>query len=141
MYSKLAYVDLSQYQSDTKVVEVKGAVYAPGTYEVAYHATIAEIIEKAGGCQKEADLSSINQSLDVEHHGVVVIPTIAVEKKISINTASVEELDELPGVGPSIAQRIVDYRTQSPFHSLDQIKEVKGIGDAMFEKIKDLISL
>ncbi len=62
--------------------------------------------------------------------------------KISINKASVEDLDTLPGIGAVIAGRIVEYRTQNGgFKSLDELKEVSGIGDAKYEKVKDLISL
>lgn len=61
---------------------------------------------------------------------------------ININTASAEELDTLPGIGPSIAQRIVEYRTQNgPFATIDEIINVSGIGPATFEKIKDLITV
>ena len=58
-----------------------------------------------------------------------------------LNSATLEQLDSLPGIGPSIAQRIIDYRNNIPFVELEQIKEVKGIGDKLYEKIKDLITL
>lgn len=62
--------------------------------------------------------------------------------KININTATVSQLDSLPGIGPVYAQRIVDYRTASgPFTSLEQIQNVKGIGPKTFEKFKDLITI
>ena len=63
-------------------------------------------------------------------------------KKVNINTASTEELDTLPGIGPSIASKIVEYREQNgKFNSIEEIKEVSGIGDAKYENIKDLISI
>lgn len=62
-------------------------------------------------------------------------------QKISLNSATLEQLDSLPGIGPSIAQRIIDYRNNIPFVELEQIKEIKGIGDKLYEKIKDLITL
>ena len=60
---------------------------------------------------------------------------------ISLNTASAEELDALSGVGPAIAQRIIAYRQQKPFETIEEIMEVKGIGEKMFEKIKEEIML
>lgn len=63
-------------------------------------------------------------------------------KKVNINTATQEELDTLPGIGPSIAAKIIDYREQNgKFNSIEEIKEVSGIGDAKYEKIKDSITI
>ena len=61
--------------------------------------------------------------------------------KININTATSEELQELPGIGPVLAQRIIDYRTQDGFNSIEEIKNVKGIGDATFEKLRNFIAI
>jgi competence protein ComEA len=62
--------------------------------------------------------------------------------KININTASAEELDSLPGIGPAFAQRIIEYRdTNGPFKSIEDITLVSGIGDATFAKIRDLITV
>lgn len=71
----------------------------------------------------------------------MVIPEKQEVKLISINSATLEELQTLPGIGPAIAQRIIEYRTNNTFQSLEQIKDVKGIGEAMFNKIKDKICL
>ncbi|CAG0989717.1 partial ComE operon protein 1, partial [Gammaproteobacteria bacterium] len=66
----------------------------------------------------------------------------AITAPININTATLEELDLLPGIGPSIAQAIIDYRTQNgPFKTIEDINAVKGIGDALFAKIKDSITV
>ena len=79
--------------------------------------------------------------MTIENEGVIVVPKKTDKKKISINTASIEELDTLEGIGPAIAQRIIDYRDKKPFMTLEELKEVKGIGDKLFAKIKDNISL
>ena len=89
----------------------------------------------------QADLSSLSLSMTIENEGVIVVPKKTDKKKISINTASIEELDTLEGIGPAIAQRIIDYRDKKPFMTLEELKEVKGIGDKLFAKIKDNISL
>lgn len=72
---------------------------------------------------------------------MVVIPEIKEIKLISLNSTTKEELQTLPGIGPSIAQRIIDYRESSTFQTLEQIKDVKGIGEALFNKIQDKICL
>lgn len=135
------FVDMSQYETTKKTIEIKGEVNRPGVYEVDAHAKVGDIIQMAGGCTSKADLSGINQSLDIGNEGVIIIAQIKEVVLISINSADAETLDQLPGVGPSIAQRIIDYRNQTPFQSLEDIKNVKGIGDAMYEKIKDRICL
>lgn len=124
-----------------KTVEIKGEVDQPGIYEVEWDADIETIIEKAGGIKDEADLSTIPLSSIVANESVIVIPKKSEREKISINSATLEELDTLPGIGPAIAQRIIDYRRHSPFSSLDELKEVNGIGDKIFEKIKNDICL
>ncbi len=70
----------------------------------------------------------------------VAAPAVAAEK-ININTAPVEQLLEIPGIGPALAERIVEYRTAHPFVSIEELMNVKGIGDAKFEKLKDAIEI
>lgn len=139
--TKSSSQDLTQYKSETMEVEIKGEVHSPGVYEVAWHAKVKDVIEAAGGCTQEADMASINQSQDLINHDVIVIPKQKEQSCISLNTASLEELDTLPGIGPKVAQRIIDYRGQTPFQSLEDIKEVKGIGDKLYLKLKDQICL
>ena len=139
--SRYQFVDMSQYESKTKSIEVKGAIQAPGVYEVDAHASVEDILKKAQGCLDNADTSSLNLSLDLPDESVLVITEIKETALISINSASEEELDSLPGVGPAIAKRIVAYRMEKPFQSLEEIKEVKGIGDAMYAKIQNMICL
>nr|WP_300939992.1 helix-hairpin-helix domain-containing protein [uncultured Dubosiella sp.] len=79
----------------------------------------------------------------MEHDELIVIPTRNEQtaRLVSINTATSEELQTLSGIGPAMAQRIIDYRQAQPFQTLEEIKNVKGIGEKMFEKIKEHICL
>lgn len=136
------YMDLSNYQSKTIKVEVKGAVNHPGTYQLPYKANVALLIKKAGNYRKDADKETVNNAKILENEEVVVINTIKKIDKISINAASAEALTTLSGVGPSTAQKIIDYRnTQGPYKQIEDIKKVKGIKEKLFAKIKDFIKL
>jgi competence protein ComEA len=64
---------------------------------------------------------------------------VAAMEKINLNTATIEQQAELPGIGPALAQRIVDYRTEHPFKSVEEVKNVKGIGESKYQKIKGLV--
>lgn len=140
-YGRYQYVDLSKFQSDVKHIEIKGEVVNPGVYEAHLHARISDLLKLAGGVNPEADLSSLNQAKDLGNGAVLVIPEQTIKEKISINTASAEQLEELKGVGPAMSKRIIDYRNAQPFRSREELKNVKGIGDKMYEKIKEQIAL
>jgi len=143
-------------------VYVSGAVAHPDVYELPYDSIVKDAIEAAGGPTGEADLNRVNLARRVHDEEQIYVPQKGEESlpvsppsspslpspssqgggKVNINTATAEELDTLPGVGPSIAQRIIDYRTANgPFRSIEDIKNVKGIGDATFEKLKDKITV
>ncbi len=137
-------------------VYVSGAVNKPDVYTLPADAIVKDAIVAAGGATADADLDRINlaahladqMQVDVPRQGETApsppngsAPDSPTEK-ININTASVEELDKLPGIGPSIGKAIVDYRTKNgPFKQIADINAVKGIGDALFEKIKDQITV
>ena len=132
-----------------------GAVNKPDVYTLPLNSIVKDAIAAAGGATAEADLERINlaahlsdqMQVDVPHQGDAAppsngSPSAAATAMININTASVEELDKLPGIGPSIAKAIIDYRTTSgPFKKIEDINEVKGIGDALYAKIKDQITV
>jgi competence protein ComEA len=145
-------------------VYVTGAVQRPDVYRLAPGSIVKDAMEAAGGPAADADLVKVNlaqelrdqQQLYVPHVGEAGAPpplsgggeTSGTAEsqppggKININTASAEELDTLPGIGPAIAQRIIEYRqAQGAFKSIEEITLVSGIGDAILAKIQDRISV
>lgn len=140
------------------VIDVEGAVNAPGLYALAADSRAGEAIEAAGGFAADAQPGAINLAQKLSDGEQIIVPTIeeaqdatnTVSKaitpssrqdgKININTASAEELQELSGVGPALSGRIIDYReSKGRFSSIEDLKEVSGIGDTRFENLKDKI--
>ena len=146
-------------------VYVCGMVRSPGIYSVSKGSTIASIIKLAGGLKNNA-YTKINYAYSVFDNCMINIPRkgksyteedIVIrgivlgnkgnrnenkdnnDIKININTASSKQLQEIPWVGESTAQQIIEYRKNSPFESIDDIKNVSGIGDGKFSKMKDKI--
>lgn len=149
-------------KTDTKVnsevmIDISGEVVKPGVYKLQNGVILDEVLTMAGGLTDKANLSWINKNLNRAEKvtdgqkiyipnkledETVILGVSANKTIIKINTASVEDLDTLNGVGPAIAQRIIDYRTENGgFKSVEEIKLVPGIGDKMFEKIKNEIQL
>jgi len=128
-------------------IHVVGEVISPGLYELELGSRVSDVIEMAGGFSELASSQSVNLArilIDGEQLVVSSEQTFTEEQdsKISINEASVEKLDELPGVGPSIASKIVDHRQKiGRFRSIEQLVEVSGIGPKMIENIRELIRL
>ena len=148
------------------VVHVAGAVQTEGIIFLQEGDRISEAIEKAGGTTEEADMSQINLATQLEDGMKVYIPKKGEEvetqtasqinlaqettkqntqkqtSKININKATQGELETLPGIGPSTASKIVAYREENgKFGSIENIKDVSGIGDAKYNSIKDLITI
>lgn len=140
------------------VVHITGAVPRPGVYALPQGARVQDGISAAGGFLAEADKSNINlaellddgEKLDIPfiEGGSPVLSTpvpqvvATTTELININTASTAELDSLPGIGPTTAQKIIDYRTQNgPFVNTEDIINVPGIGPGTYERIKDLITV
>lgn len=144
------------------MVDLRGAVSKPGIYTLPVGSRVQDALILAGDVLSNADPRTLNlarrlndgEQIYVPLIGeVVTAPTPSTKSgtlqtatspggKININTATLAELDRLPGVGPSIGQRIIDYRTQNgDFKKIDDLKKVRGIGDAMFDQIKDLVTL
>lgn len=104
------------------------------------------VIEISTPVPRSTDVTSrsggVNLPLPTSLAPMAVPVHVAAQDKVNINTASVEELDALPHIGPVLAQRIVDYRIkQGPFGSTEGIKQVVGIGDSMFQDLQDLITV
>lgn len=132
---------LIQTDVDTKTIEVKGAVNQPGIYELPWNATVDDALAIAQGVADDGDLSDVNRTRNLTANEVLVIRKKAEEPCISINTASAEELDTLPGIGMKMAERIIAERKKEPFRQTEDIKRVKGIGDKLYAKMADRLCL
>lgn len=136
-------------------VEVKGAVARPDVYILPPGSIVRDAILAAGGATEEADLSPLNQAaalgdgmaITVPRQGETPLPSTlsqsAMESPgtataVNINAASQEELESLPGIGPVLAQRIIEGR---PYRAIEELLQVSGIGPASFEKLKALITV
>lgn len=135
----LSSMDLSEDR--TIEVEIRGEVEKEGVYEMKLGDRIEDILSLAI-LKEDADISSFSLQKQLSDNEMIVIPPKKEERLISINSAGVEELCRLPGIGPAIADRIIEYRKQNAgFKTLEDIMNVKGIGKATYEKIKGYIAL
>ena len=142
----------------TVIVYISGAVSAPDVYELPFDARIKDLVLAAGGLTADADPERINLAerlKDSEHihvprqgeapddaAGVADTAGAAQSGPLDLNTASASDLDSLPGIGQSFADRIIEYRTTNgPFTSVEDLQKVKGIGAALFAKIAPLVSV
>ena len=148
------------------VVHVVGAVRRPGLYRLRDGARVADAVARAGGATRRAELAALNLAAPLVDGVQVLVPrrvaasavgaypssgaalpgafpagSPGLGPKPSLSSATVDELDELPGVGPVTAQRIVDYRAEhGPFRSIDDLDAVPGIGPARLEQLRDLVT-
>ena len=149
--------------TDKKItVYVSGAVNKPGIVTLNEGDRLAKAVEKVGGITKKADLNGINMAIKLQDEMHYIVPRIGEVVKdsasevvsegnfnqaessktsqININTATIEELDKLPGVGEATANKIVNHRSENgEFKSIEEIKNGNGIGDKKFEEMKNLI--
>ena len=140
------------------VVYVAGAVNRPGVVQLAEGARAKDAVDACGGFLPTADTNGVNLAQKLKDGMQITVPEKSPQGTaggaqagaakplpdgmVNINTADEKELDKLPGIGPAMAKRIVEYRTENgAFQAPEEIKRVKGIGDAKYEKMKDKIAL
>jgi len=130
------------------VVHVAGAVKRPGLYRLAEGKRVADAVARAGGATAPADTAAINLAAPLADGMQVLVPRrgpAAAGKqpggRVSLGSATLAELDALPGVGPVTAQKILDFRTQhGGFRSVDDLDAIPGIGPARIEQLRDVVS-
>jgi competence protein ComEA len=162
--SKGASPTATETTPEERVVHVAGAVKKSGVYRLGANSRVADAIEQAGGATVNADLDALNlaepltdgQKIYVPRKGEVPAPltvssaraskasppekTATVQFPINLNTATAEQLEAIPGIGPTLAQRIVEYRqTHGKFQSVDDLLEVQGIGQKRLENMRPYV--
>jgi competence protein ComEA len=142
--------------SSRVVVDVVGAVRRPGLYRLAQGSRIADAVARAGGATGRADLAQVNLAAPLADGEQVVVPKRgapgaptssggaatpgAAAAPVQLSTATLEQLDSLPGVGPVTAQKILDYREKhGAFSSVDELDAVPGIGPKRLDQLRDLV--
>lgn len=138
------------------LIDVSGAVHRPGVYKLPTGSRVNDALLEAGGATGKADLTLINRAATLTDGQQVLVPekvsaastaatpsgsaATAAAAPIHLNSATVEQLDELPGVGPATADRIIEYRTTNgPFKTVDELDSVSGIGPAKLAELRDLV--
>jgi competence protein ComEA len=140
------------------VVHVVGAVRRPGLYRLAQGKRIADAVARAGGLTRRADAAAVNLAAPLADGQQIVVPARAgpgpgtggaqssdgaarASGPVHLNTATVEQLDALPGVGPVTAQKIIDFREQhGAFASVDELDAIPGIGPARLRDLRELVA-
>jgi competence protein ComEA len=139
--------------SSKLVVDVAGAVRRPGLHELARGTRIADAVAAAGGATAKADITAVNLAAPIADGEQIVVPARgsgtagassgaapSPTAPLDLNSASLEQLDALPGIGPTTAQKILDYRqAHGSFHSLADLDAVPGIGQGRLEQLKGLV--
>ena len=152
--------------NDKVTIYISGEVKNPGVVELKYDARLADGVDLCGGLTEDANLNGINLAMKIKDEGHYIIPKVGEEtadtvtndneyrnenntlnepesnndNKININTADLSELDSLPGFGQVIAQKIIEYRQEhTKFNSIEELMNIKGIGEKKFNNVKDYI--
>ena len=140
-------------------VYICGEIIKPGVYNLSKDDRLIKLIEMAGGFTQKADMEAVNLAEKLVDEDFIKIPSVIVDsnseivgssdisgtqstEKINLNTATREQLETLPRIGEAIAQRIIDYReSNGRFKDINEINNVSGIGDKIFESLKDKITV
>jgi competence protein ComEA len=152
--------EIKTANNDTEIIiDIEGAVKNPGVYKLKNGNIVQDAINAAGGLNENVDndlmAKDINRAETLKNNQKLLIPILAQASqqvagtntetvsagKINLNTASLEQLDSLPGIGQVYAQRIIDYRKKKQFSSTQEVMEIQGIGEKTYEKIKELITI
>jgi competence protein ComEA len=153
-------LDVEEAPPRELVVHVAGAVRRPGLYRLPEGSRVDDVIAQAGGAEPKAALDLVNLAAPVADGQQILVPaqggaetdgagggtaapgTAVQGGKVHLNSATVEQLDELPGIGPVTAQQIVDYRSANgAFRAVDELDAVPGIGPARLEQLRPLVDL
>jgi competence protein ComEA len=153
-----ATIDVGEERGGKVTVDVAGAVKEPGVYQLTSNDRVEDALKRAGGATRRADLSQINRAAKLEDGRQVLVParaakattasappagaagTVAPDQPVNLNTATLEQLDTLDGVGPATAQKILDYRTEhGGFGSVDELDQIPGIGEKRLAALRDRV--
>jgi competence protein ComEA len=138
------------------VIDVAGAVRKPGVYRMAHDDRVQDALKRAGGATARADLSQINRAAKLEDGRQILVPRrasrsqataapapgapAAPSQPVNLNTATLEQLDTVDGVGPATAQKIIDFRTaHGGFGSVDELDQIPGIGEKKLAGLREQV--
>ncbi len=150
--TRISAGDGGQEAAPRLVVHVVGAVRRAGLFRLREGARVADALARAGGPTRKADLSAVNLAAPLADGQQIVVPrrgpggspatgVAGAGAKVSLGLATVEQLDELPGIGPITAQKIVDWRaSHGPLRSVEDLDAIPGIGPARVEQLRDLVT-
>jgi competence protein ComEA len=138
-------------------IDVAGAVKKPGVYRLSSAQRVEDALERAGGATRRADLSQINRAAKLEDGRQILVPTrpskssvsaaapsatAAPDQPVNLNTATLEQLDTLDGVGPATAQKILDFRSEhGGFSSVDDLDQIPGIGEKRLAALREHVQV